>query len=101
MKKLIMILGLVVVLSSCTNTPTEVKNPKQETTIELQQLASIDSLTYKVVEKDDTVYILSTKDNIVLKKIRNHSGALMTSSLIFTILILIILILWILAMTSL
>jgi len=85
MKKLIMILGLVLVFSSCSDTPTEVKNPKQETTVELQQLANIDSLTYKVVEKYDTVYILSTKDNTVVKKIRNHSGALDTSVLVFFI----------------
>jgi photosystem II stability/assembly factor-like uncharacterized protein len=79
MKKLIMVLVLGVIMVSCSNTPTEVKNPKQETTVELQQLASIDSVTYKVVEKDDTVYIFSTKDNTVVKQIRNDSGALTTS----------------------
>ena len=74
-----MVLVLGVIMVSCSNTPTEVKNPKQETTVELQQLASIDSVTYKVVEKDDTVYIFSTKDNTVVKQIRNDSGALTTS----------------------
>ena len=87
MKKLIMILGLVLVLSSCSDTPTEVKNPKQETTVELQQLASIDSVTYKVVEKGKMVYILSTKDNTVVKKVRNESGALKTSVLVFFIIL--------------
>jgi PBP1b-binding outer membrane lipoprotein LpoB len=87
MKKLIMILGLVLVLSSCSDTPTEVKNPKQETTVELQQLANIDSVTYKVVEKGKTVYILSTKDNTVVKKVRNESGAIKTSFLVVFIIL--------------
>ena len=73
-KKLVMILVLGVSMISCQNTPTKVENPKQETTVELQQLASIDSITYKVVEKDDEVYILSTKDNTVVKKVTNESG---------------------------
>ena len=76
MKKLVMILMLGATMASCTNTPTKVENPKQVTTLELQQLASIDTTTYKVVEKDDTVYILSTKDNTVVKTVDNESGAL-------------------------
>jgi uncharacterized membrane protein YjjP (DUF1212 family) len=83
MKKLVMILVLGVTMISCDNKPTEVKNPKQETTTELQQLASIDSVTYKVVEKDDTVYILSTKDNTVVKKVNNYSGTLGTMTIAF------------------
>ena len=78
MKKLVMILMLGATVASCNNTPTKVENPKQVTTIELQQLASIDTTTYKVVEKDDTVYILSTKDTTVVKKINNQSGAVET-----------------------
>jgi hypothetical protein len=74
MRKLFMVALLGLTMISCHNTPTEVKNPKQETTVELQQLASSDSITYKVVEKDDTVYILSTKDNTVVKKVTNESG---------------------------
>jgi PBP1b-binding outer membrane lipoprotein LpoB len=91
MKKLIMVLVLGVIMVSCSNTPTEVKNPKQETTVELQQLASIDSLAYKVIEKDDTVYILSTKDNTVVKMVHNESGVVKTSALI---LVLILLTIW-------
>jgi uncharacterized membrane protein YjjP (DUF1212 family) len=78
MKKLIMIAVLGVTMISCNNKPTKVENPKQVTTVELQQLASIDSITYKVVEKDDTVYILSTNDNTVVKKVTNYSGSLGT-----------------------
>ena len=78
MKKLIMIAVLGVTMISCKDTPTKVENPKQVTTVELQQLASIDSITYKVVEKDHTVYILSTKDNTVVKKVTNYSGSLGT-----------------------
>jgi PBP1b-binding outer membrane lipoprotein LpoB len=87
MKKLIMVLVLGVIMVSCSNTPTEVKNPKQKTTVELQQLASIDSLAYKVIEKDDTVYILSIKDNTVVKMVHNQSGGARTLSLILVILI--------------
>ena len=74
MKKLVIMLVLGATMISCNDKPIKVENPKQETTVELQQLASIDSTTYKVVEKDNTVYILSTKDNTVVKKVSNDSG---------------------------
>ena len=89
MKKLVMILMLGATMASCNNTPTEVENPKQVTTLELQQLASIDTTTYKVVEKDDTVYILSTKDNTVVKTVDNESGALKSFVLLLGILLLV------------
>ena len=79
MKNLFMVAVLGLTMASCNNTPTKVENPKEVTTVELQQLASIDSVTYKVVEKDDTIYILSIKDNTVVKQIRNDSGALTTA----------------------
>ena len=88
-----MILLLGVTMISCENTPTKVENPKQETTLELQQMAAIDSTTYKVVEKDNTVYILSTKDNMVVKKISNYSGFVSATVIcIFIILVLTLLI---------
>jgi hypothetical protein len=86
MKKLVLILLLGLGMASCSNTPTEVKNPKEVTTVELQQLASIDSTTYKVVEKDDTVYVMSTKDNTVVKKINNDSGTRGTMAIIVLVL---------------
>ena len=89
MKKLVMILMLGATMASCNNTPTKVENPKQVTTLELQQLASIDTTTYKVVEKDDTVYILSTKDNTVVKTVDNESGALKSFVLLLGILLLV------------
>ena len=87
MKNLFMIAVLGLTMTSCNNTPTKVENPKKVTTVELQQLASIDSVTYKVVEKDDTVYIFSTKDNTVVKQIRNDSGALTTAVILVFILV--------------
>ena len=87
MKKLVMILVLGATMISCNNTPTKVENPKQETTVELQQLASIDSTIYKVVEKDNTVYILSIKDNVVVKKINNESGGIGTLFLAYIVLL--------------
>jgi len=89
MKKLVMILLLGATMISCDNTPTKVENPKQVTTVELQQLASIDTTTYKVVEKDDTVYILSAKDNFVVKKINNQSGEVETLILFFFIVLIV------------
>ena len=86
-----MILLLGVTMISCENTPTKVENPKQETTLELQQMAAIDSITYKVVEKDNKVYILSTKDNMVVKKISNDSGFIYTTIICIFIIWLIVL----------
>lgn len=91
MKKLFTVLVLGLALTSCTDTAIKVEDPKKETTIELQQLASIDSTTYKVVEKDNTVYILSTKDNMVVKKVQNESGK---GNTFFCILIVVILAFW-------
>jgi PBP1b-binding outer membrane lipoprotein LpoB len=88
MKKLFTMLALGLLLTSCSNTPTKVEDPKTVTTVELQQLAKIDSTTYKVVEKDNKVYILSTKDNMVVKRISNHSGELLTVVIILMILLL-------------
>jgi len=85
MKKLVSMLVLGATMISCNNKPIKVENPKQETTVELQQLASIDSITYKVVEKDNTVYILSTKDNTVVKKVSNDSGVLGTVTIFLVI----------------
>jgi photosystem II stability/assembly factor-like uncharacterized protein len=87
MKKLIMVLILGVIMISCSDIPTEVANPKQETTVELQQLASIDSSVYKVIEKNNTVYIFSTKDNTIVNKVRNDSGLVKTLILVMVILI--------------
>jgi ABC-type uncharacterized transport system auxiliary subunit len=89
MKKLVMILMLGATMASCNNAPTKVENPKQVTTIELQQLASIDTATYKVVEKDDTIYILSTKDTTVVKTVENNSGDLKSFVLVLGILLLV------------
>lgn len=87
-----MILMLGAAMASCSITPTKVENPKQVTTVELQQLASIDSTTYKVVEKDDTVYILSTKDNVVVKKVDNDSDIVAT---MFLFLVLVLIGMWV------
>tara|TARA_R110000868_G_scaffold140242_1_gene355698 strand:+ start:101 stop:397 length:297 start_codon:yes stop_codon:yes gene_type:complete len=90
MKKLVLILLVGLGMASCTNTPTEVKNPKEVTTVELQQLASIDSTTYKVVEKDDTVYVMSTKDNTVVKKVENLTGNRDTTAIVILVLFIVI-----------
>ena len=87
MKKIFMILTLGITMVSCSNTPTDVADPKKVTTVELQQLANIDSTTYKVVEKNDVVYVLSIKDNMVVKQIRNDSGSTPTLVLLVCVLV--------------
>ena len=82
MKKLI-IICIIFVLYSCNDTPTRIENPKKETTVELQQLAKLDSLTYKVIEKENKVYVISTKTNLLVKKISNQSGEANTLALLF------------------
>lgn len=62
----------MILFTSCSNTPTDVKDPQKETTIQLQQLAAIDTVNYKIVEIDNVMYIL--KDELVVKKIENQSG---------------------------
>lgn len=90
MKRIIIIALLGLSFTSCDNQPTEVKNPKEVTTVELQQLAKIDTVTYKVVEKDNTVYVLSTTDNMVVKKVENQSGTVPTMFLVIIVLLLVL-----------
>jgi len=100
MKKLFTMLALGLVLTSCSDTPIKVQNPKTETTIELQQLAKIDSTTYKVVEKGNEVYILSTEDNMVVKEIRNYSGLVDTALLLIVLLFILVFIILIIGSNS-
>ena len=94
MKRFLIIALLGLSFASCDNTPTNVKNPKEVTTVELQQLAKIDTVTYKVVEKDNHVYVLSIKDNMVVKKVNNDSG-LVEGAFIFIFVIVVILFIYI------
>jgi hypothetical protein len=73
--------------ASCSNTPTDVKDPQKETTVQLQQLAAIDTINYKVVEIDDVVYIL--KDELVVKKIENQSGECGSAGIVIMIMFII------------
>lgn len=85
----ILLMGLVtIMLFSCSNTPIKVDNPKKETTIQIQQLATIDSIYYKIVEVDDKVYIV--KDGLVVKKVVNDSGAMNTLTILIISLVLIL-----------
>jgi len=72
MKKILTVICLLVLFASCDNTPTEVKDPQKETTVQLQQLAAIDTVDYKVVELNDVMYVI--KDDLVVKKVKNQSG---------------------------
>ena len=81
MKKLLLI-TLLGIFTSCGISPTNVENPTKITTIQIQQLANADTTVYKVVELDGTVYILSEKDNLVMKKVSNLTGTVETLALI-------------------
>jgi hypothetical protein len=89
MKKLLLI-TLLGAFMSCSNTPTNVENPTKSTTIELQQLANADSTVYKVVELNNAVYILSEKDNLVVKQIHNSTGVIYTLILILVLILVIV-----------
>lgn len=89
MKKLIVVVLFSLAFISCNNDRIEVSNPKKETTLELQQLAAIDTNTYKIVYHDETLYCINPKTNTVEKKISNDSGGLATVGLILFILIII------------
>lgn len=62
---------LFILLSSCSNSDIEVKNSQKETTEEIKQLAEQDSVTYKAVYLDDTLYLVNTKTKLVEKQIDN------------------------------
>lgn len=72
-KYLFLILGIILISSCVSNTDVNVKDPQKETTVQLQNLAKIDTNYYKVVEQNDVVYIL--QKDIVVKKVKNDSGA--------------------------
>jgi len=91
MKHLFLII-IAMLLFSCSNTTTKVENSNRETTVQIQQLAAIDSITYKVVELDNVVYVL--KDNLVVKEVTNQSGAVYSLVLTVAILLLFLLILF-------
>lgn len=69
-------------LFSCDNVPIKVENPEKITTIEILNLAEKDTTSYKKVEIENTLYLIS--DNEVKYKVNNDSGA------VFTLLILMV-----------
>jgi len=77
---------LFILLSSCSNSDIEVDNPQKVTTEEIKQLAEKDSVTYKAVYLDETLYLINTKTKLVEKKLNNVTGAV--GSLLILIIIL-------------
>jgi hypothetical protein len=84
MKKLL-ILSLTMLLFSCSNKPFAVEDSQKATTIEVLNALDNDTTCVKIVEIDDTLYVV--KDNLVTHKIRNQSGVVDTLGLIIIILI--------------
>lgn len=76
MKKIIVIVGLILISFSCSNTPMAVADSNKETTLEIQQLANQDTNCYKVVELNDCLYVL--QDQKVVMKVLNLSGTVET-----------------------
>lgn len=89
MKKLIFLILTIGLFTSCANEPIKVDDPKKETTVQIQQLAAIDTICYKVVELDDKVYII--QDQMVVKKIANDSGDRSSFALAFFICLIVLL----------
>jgi len=88
MKKLFLFIVAILLLSSCNNTPMEVKNPDKETTLEILKLAEADTTLVKVVIIKETLYVV--KDNVVTHKVSNDSGKLVTLLLFILALLLIV-----------
>ena len=89
MKKLLLLITILIILSSCDNEKPTPVDSKKETTVQIQQLAQIDSNFYKVVEIESKTYIVN-KDNMVIKIKKDFSGAANTFGLAFMISLLII-----------
>jgi len=83
--KTFLLFTVMLLLVSCSKTPTKVEDPTKETTVQIQQLAALDSTCYKVVEIKSHTYIL--KDNMVVKKITNYSGVVVTFGVIIVLLV--------------
>jgi PBP1b-binding outer membrane lipoprotein LpoB len=90
MKKIIIIVGLILISFSCSNTPIAVADSNKETTLEIQQLANQDTNCYKVVELNDILYVL--QDQKVVIKVSNDSGALNSILLVFLLIWLLVII---------
>jgi hypothetical protein len=73
-----LILFILITLYSCDDTDYKSTNPEQNTTIELQQLAQQDSITYKIVQVEDIYYCINTNTNMVEYRIVNTSGTAKT-----------------------
>jgi hypothetical protein len=89
MKNLLLII-LTLFLFSCENTPTQVKNPEKETTMEILQLANQDTTCVKVVEIDNIVYVIN--NGLVTHKIVNSSGGAKTLILIAFIIVIVLIV---------
>jgi len=90
MKKIITLLGFIALLSSCS-TAIESVNPEKETTVEIQQKAKEDTLVYKVVIIDNTLYAVN--NNLVKVKVTNYDidDVILTTIVITVVIILILL----------
>ena len=98
--KYLLILIAILFITACSNDSTIVQNPEKETTLQLQKLALADSITYKVVEYNGTLYCINVKTAMVEKKMIDNSGILVTFSLILLILLLVIVVILFFASSS-
>jgi PBP1b-binding outer membrane lipoprotein LpoB len=87
MKKLLLILTTVLLFSACDNTPIKVENKQKVTTVELQQLAKIDTNLYKVVISNDKLYYINPKTELVEGVVSNESGVVSTLAVILIFMI--------------
>jgi ABC-type transport system involved in multi-copper enzyme maturation permease subunit len=82
-----LLIGIILLFCSisCSNRELlqEINNPKEETTLAIQESSEQDTTCYSIVETNDAVYVL--QNQIVTHEIKNKTGSTAT----FTILLLI------------
>lgn len=96
------LLFILITLYSCGGEDFKCSNPQSSTTIELQNLAAQDTITYKIIQIPNSTkyYCINTDTNLVEYKMTNYSGAADTLALILIIMIFIIFIIMLIASTN-
>lgn len=79
MRNLIIVLVLACFLSSCSSnivvSTVSINEQKNLTTIEMQEQIKTDTVMYKIIEKDGSVYLVNPSTKLVEKQVKLEMGA--------------------------